>query len=87
MPDILTYEGYLQEICEILRERATEARRDEDMLKKKKGAESSEYIFQSGRALAYYEVISTIRNQAMAMGIPLEILGLDKFDPDKELLN
>lgn len=86
MPDILTYESYLNEICEIFRERAIESKREEDQLRKKKGIESSEYMYRSGHAQAYYEVLSTIRNQAIVMEIPLDILGLENFDPDKELL-
>lgn len=84
--DILTYKAYLCEIGATIRERAIEAKHERDKLEKEKGRDSAEFEFQSGRALTYYEVLSTIVNQAKVMEIPLETFSLENFNPDKELL-
>jgi len=40
--------------------------------------------FIEGKMLAYYEMLTTIKNQAIIMGIPLNELELDQIDLDKE---
>ena len=42
--------------------------------------------FEQGRALAYYEVVSTLINQADVFGLSHEILPILDFNADKELL-
>jgi hypothetical protein len=72
-------------VAETLRERALDARRSAQLAKAQQ-ASDAESEFQSGLALAYYEVMSTLVHQALALGVPLSDLGLDGFDPDRELL-
>ena len=43
--------------------------------------------FALGRATAYYEVLSLIKQQAQAFGIALEDIALAGFDPEDELLS
>lgn len=42
--------------------------------------------FLDGKRLAYYEVITTLQQMAIAFGLPLGLLNLADIDPDKELL-
>ena len=42
--------------------------------------------YESGRCMAYYEVIYTMQMQAIAFNIPFEVLNLADIDPDKDLL-
>jgi len=42
--------------------------------------------FEAGRSMAYYEVIYTMQQQAIAFNIPFEVLNLADIDPDKDLL-
>lgn len=42
--------------------------------------------FQNGVVMGHYHVLSTMRSQALAFGIPLEDLNLHDIDPDRELL-
>jgi hypothetical protein len=42
--------------------------------------------FERGRAMALYEVVSLMQQQAAAFGIPLAALGLDDVDPERHLL-
>ncbi len=78
-------QGYLQEVSEILRERAVEAK---TQVAQRQGiAENTSILeFQRGILLGYYEVLSTLVSQARAFDIPLEMIGLADFEPDK-LLN
>jgi len=38
-------------------------------------------LFDEGRAAAYREVLNSIKNHAVSLGVPLEDLGLEGFDP------
>lgn len=67
---------YLCDLGKLLLERALEARRDA-------GTKDS---FALGRAIAYYEVVSTMLGQAGVFDIPPAEIGLDGVDPDRDLL-
>ena len=43
--------------------------------------------FDQGRAFAYYDILTVAIEQAELLGIPLEDLGLQGFDADRELLH
>lgn len=62
----------------------------EEALKAKAAAaaavETSDHPFELGRLTAYYEVLSLVKQQATAFGIPDDAIGLHAFDPDTELL-
>jgi hypothetical protein len=76
-------EFFLEDLLNLLIERALEAR-DREL-----GAGigvSKDGAFESGRSLAYYEVVSTVIHMALTFGFdPKTIPGLT-FDPDTELL-
>ncbi len=57
----------------------------EDALEAKKKAIESKDDFNDGRRLAYYEVVSTLVNQANSFEIDLDEISLGKIDPDKDL--
>jgi hypothetical protein len=68
------YESYLKDLGRILRDEAVAARNT---------ASSGKDPFQLGRAMAYYEVVSLLEQQANAFQIPLEKLSFDGFDPEQ----
>ena len=68
---------YLRDLGTVLKERARDARRSRQ-------TEGND--FQRGRLVAYYEVISTMRNQAGAFDLTPEDLNLHDIDPDRDLL-
>jgi hypothetical protein len=80
------YQLLLTQLARTFRERALEAHR-EAQLTKAQGGDKHQADYESGRALAYYEVMSTFVNQAQGLDIPLDAVGLQGFDPDKELLS
>jgi hypothetical protein len=75
------HENYLFDLGPVIKERAFEARRERDGLP----PESLEREFQSGRVIAFNEVISIMQQQAEGLGIPLSELRLDDIDPDRDL--
>jgi len=72
-----THALYLRDLGTLLKQDALDAR-------KRREAEQTE--FESGRVLAYYEVLSTMRGQAVSFELPLDDLQLHDFDPDRELI-
>lgn len=78
------YAGYLQEVSQTLRERAVEARL---AVKESQGslAPTSVLDLRRGILVGYYEVLSTLVSQAIAMDIPLAAIGLADFEPDQLL--
>ncbi len=76
-----TYEYYLLDLGDYLKEYALDAKRACD---KHRGTE--DYGFYSGIRLAYYGVITLMQQQARGFGIPLEDLKLHDIDPDKDLV-
>ena len=76
------YANYLLDFGTLLRECANEARqmRDESQ------AGSEQRMFQSGRLMALYEVVSLMQHQAKVFEIPLAELRLDGIDPNRDLL-
>ena len=79
--DKLQLQTYLYDLGKILKDDAREAARDYHAASP---ADRGGYL--EGRQLAYYEVITTLQQQAIAFGSPFEILNLADIDPDKELL-
>ena len=76
------YKWYLYDLGYLLKERALEAKEKKLLAP----ANTPEREFESGRALAYYEVISLLLGQAVGFDIPLEDLRLEDFNPDRDLL-
>jgi hypothetical protein len=75
------HENYLFDLGLLLKERALEARRQRDELPE----ESLDRTFQSGRVIAFNEVISIMQQQAEGFDIPLSDLRLEDIDPDRDL--
>ena len=48
--------------------------------------DSSQSDYDIGKLMAFHDVISTIKQQVIAFGISPDEAGLDKIDPDLELL-
>jgi hypothetical protein len=76
-----TYKNYLFDLGLLIKERALEARHQRD----EAPTESLEREFQSGRVIAFNEVISIMQQQAEGLGIPLSDLRLDDIVPDRDL--
>ena len=72
------YAYYLRDLGYLLKERALEAKRKSD--------ESPDEPFAIGISMAYYEVISLMRNQAISFEIPLEDLCLSDVVPERDIL-
>jgi hypothetical protein len=75
------HEDYLFDLGLLIKERALEARRQRD--ESPQGSQERE--FQSGRVLAFNEVISIMQQQAEGLGIPLTDLRLEDIVPDRDL--
>jgi hypothetical protein len=71
------YKNYLYDLGIILREEA---------IKIKKESKDTSDDFVKGKLMAYYEIISLLKQQAKAFGIDLSDLNLSNFDEYKELL-
>jgi hypothetical protein len=71
------YALYLRDLGAVLKERALATR-------KRRGVERTD--FENGRLIAYYEVLSTMRNQAEIFDLSAEDLNLHDIDPDRGLL-
>jgi hypothetical protein len=69
---------YLRDLGYLLKEMAVEAQREH--------VASQADEFKSGRAIALYEVLSLLQNQAVAFQLPLNDLALEGFDADRDLL-
>ena len=69
-------ENLLCDVVAILREKATEA--------KTLGANGDH--FQQGRNFGLYEVLSLLRDQALAFSIDPEKIGFAAFNPDQSIL-
>lgn len=67
------YQSFLQIISESIKERALSAKTDKKS------------DFNDGRVLGFNEIISIIQQTAQGMNIPLEDIGFDGIDPDKDL--
>jgi len=76
------FKNYLFDVGLLMKDRALEAKKDR--AKERKGTKA--YMYESGRVMAFNEVISIMQQQAEAFGIPLEELRLDDIDPDRDLL-
>ena len=76
--DVLRH--FLTDFLALLLERAYEARQ-RCKAAEQAGADPLQTGFDCGRALAYYEVISSFKYQAEGFGVA-EALGTDRLDPD-----
>ncbi len=70
---------FVRDLVGLLTEDALEAKAERD------SALADGRVFQSGRLLAYYSVISLLKEQAIAYGMEPKDIGLN-VDPDRELI-
>lgn len=75
------HKNYLFDLGYKLKQDALEALQERNAAPEK----SEDRAFKSGRLLALYAVISTMRNQAESFGIPLSDIQLDDIEPDRDL--
>jgi hypothetical protein len=68
---------YLRDSVLLLKQAALEARAEKNR---------SRSDFNSGRAVAYYEVISLLREQALTFGLSLAEVSLADIVPDRDLI-
>ena len=76
------YKHYLFDLGPAIKERALEAKKARD--REAKGSEG--YMYESGRLIAFNEVISIMQQDAEGFGIPLADLQLEDIDPDRDLV-
>jgi hypothetical protein len=77
----VTAAHYLRDLALLLKEQALAARREA------KSAEgTTEHGFALGRSHAYYEVLSLMRDQALAFALPLDAVSLADIEPDRDLV-
>ena len=74
-------ESYLRDLGFLLREEAFKAKEQYG------SAKADTRSFESGRYMAYHEVISLMLSQAEAFGLPLSMLSLEGVDADRDLLS
>ncbi len=79
--NLSAYKHYLLDLGYLLKEMALEAKEQRESSRGTQGEE-----FYAGQQFAYYAVISTMKNQAMAFQIPLKDLRLEDIQPDADLL-
>lgn len=76
------YKNYLHDLGHLIKERALQATKERSLERKN----SREYFYESGRVMAFNEVITIMQQQALAFGIQLKELQLDDITPDKDLV-
>jgi len=72
------YRGYINHVCKIIKERALQSKLEEEKAKN---------LFNSGRLMAYNEVISILQQEAEGMLMDLKELKLDDINPDIDLVD
>lgn len=77
-------QNYIQDVLQSIIESALEAKQISETGKSQKSNEQR--AFDDGRALGYYEAVSTLINQARVFNISTTSIPSVTFDPDKELL-
>ncbi len=77
---------FLRDLGYLLKEASLEAKQEFSNMKEKPESSETDLAFASGRALAYYEVISLMQQQAAAFQLNLRDLSLNDIDANKDLL-
>jgi hypothetical protein len=74
---------FVQDYLFLIWERAQEAQAE--CRQSRASTSSEDTAFQCGRALVYYKVLSTFKNQAQSFEIEDRVYGLKDIDPDQLL--
>ena len=75
------YQQYLRDLGSLICDKAREAK-----LLKEKSAGTEDFEFNLGRLMAFHEVVSLMKQQAEAFGLPLDELSLAELSPERDLL-
>ncbi len=75
---------YFEEVLDLIIERAMKAK--EANIEAKKTSNLEQKLFQEGRLIGYYEVLSYLIGQAEFFGLTPKDFPKLNFDPEKELL-
>jgi hypothetical protein len=76
-----THANYLRDLGQLVREAGEQAKARAASAQGK-----DDQVFERGRLMAYYEVLSLMQQQAVAFDLPLEDLALTGLDPDRDLI-
>jgi hypothetical protein len=82
-PNLEKYKNYLGDLGYFIRETALEAKQKVEQHRDSEGGEGE---FYAGILMAYYGLVSHMRNQAEVFDIPTEDLGLGNLEPDRDLI-
>ena len=80
MPVESEWRNYAHDLGNLIRSAAFQTKSDLDSL-----SADGPSSYESGRAFAYYEVLSLMQQQARAFGLSLADLSLEDVDPDRDL--
>ena len=75
------HRNYLRDLGFLFKEEALKAK-----VEAKAAAGSDGADFAAGRAMAWYEVMATMQNQARTFHLPLVDMALDGIEPDRDLV-
>jgi hypothetical protein len=75
------YQNFLLEFVQEIIDRSLKASEERKTTKKKE-----DYDYLLGKIMGYYDFITLMQMDAQTFGIPLKSIGLDKIEPDKDLL-
>ncbi len=81
MTDETAISGYLLDLGRLISERALVAKRDKETAR-----DGASRAYATGRLMGLHEVISLMQQQAIAFGLPAEVVGLDAIDPERDLV-
>lgn len=79
-PSDESFRYYLHDLGKLLVESGLKARAERNA-----GLGATDYDFRCGRAMAYYEILDLMLDQAKSFGIASSALGMKGFDPQRLL--
>ncbi len=74
------FETYIKYISDLLKDNARKAKLEADNPKE------GDFDYNTGYLMAYYEVISTMKNQAAIFDLEQEDISLSDIEPDRDLV-
>jgi len=80
--DNSVYRYYLIDLVSLLKRKAKETIIDLNQIKANPDQSKDDIMFQSGRFMAYQEVLTTMMHQLETFQIPLKEVNFDKVDQD-----
>ena len=76
-----TFQLYLLDLGTQIKEKALEVKLEKDRAKL-----SGDHDYALGRLMAFYEIVTLMRDQASAFGITLKDVSREDINPDRDLL-